>query len=75
MKSNFLGWLYRQRFIRRWNRMDNRLQTDIDLHSHCMNVSVISHLLAEIDNKVFGKNHNCERVGLIGLYHECAESG
>lgn len=73
MKSNFLAWIYRQRFIKRWNRNDNMVKTDIDLHSHCLNVSVIAHLLAEIDNRLFGADHNCERVALLGLYHECAE--
>ena len=73
MKSNFLAWIYRQRFIKRWNRMDNMLQTDIDLHSHCLNVSVVTHLLAEIDNRIFDASHNCERAALLGLYHECAE--
>lgn len=72
-KSNFLAWIYRQRFIKRWNRNDNLVQTDIDLHSHCLNVSVIAHLLAETDNRLFGAEHNCERVALLGLYHECAE--
>jgi len=53
--------------------MDNSVQTDIDLHSHCLNVSVVAHLLAEIDNHKFGKQHNAERVALLGVYHECAE--
>jgi 5'-deoxynucleotidase len=53
--------------------MDNITDTDVDLHSHCFNVSVIAHLLAEIDNKLFNKKHNAERVALLGLYHEYAE--
>ncbi|MFC3095794.1 5'-deoxynucleotidase [Alteromonas sediminis] len=73
MKSNFLAWIYRQRFIKRWNRMDNSVQTDVDLHSHCLNVSVVAHLLAEIDNRRFGRSHNAERIALLGIYHECAE--
>lgn len=74
MRSNFLGWIYRMRFIKRWNRMDNRIDTDVDLHSHCLNVSVVAHLLAEIDNTLFEQTHNCERIALLGMYHELAES-
>lgn len=72
-KSNFLAWIYRQRFISRWSRMDNLTQTDVSLHSHCLSVSVVSHLLAEINNRIFNANMNCEKVALLGLYHECAE--
>ena len=73
MKSNFLGWIQRQRIIKRWNRQVNASKTDIDLPSHCLNVSVVAHLLAEIDNNLFGANHHAERIALLGLYHECAE--
>jgi 5'-deoxynucleotidase len=72
-KSTFLGWIFRMRFIKRWNRMDARTSTDIDLHSHCLNVSVVTHLLAEIDNTIFGANRNAEKLAMMGLYHECAE--
>lgn len=72
--SNFLGWIYRMRFIKRWNRMDVRIATDIDLHSHCLNVSVITHLLAEIDATIFDADRNAEKLAMMALYHEVAKT-
>lgn len=72
-KSNFMGWVFRMRFIKRWNRVDNQKSTDVDLHSHCLNVAVVSHLLAEVGNAYHGENYNAERISLLGLYHEFAE--
>lgn len=71
--SNFLGWIYRARFIKRWNRMSSRTETDIDLHSHCLNVSVVCHLLGLIDNIIFNGTQNPERLAMLGLYHEQSE--
>lgn len=74
MKSSFMGWIYRMRFIKRWNRMHIQRETDVDLHSHCLNVSVVSHLLAQIANTYHGENYEAERIAMLGLYHEMSES-
>ena len=73
MKSDFLCFVYRQGFIKRWNRMDCQTRSDINLHSHCFTVSIVSFLLAEINNHMFGANMNADRIAFEGLLHETAE--
>jgi len=72
-KSYFLGWMFRLRFIKRWDRMHNQRQTDVDLHSHCLNVALVSHLLGTIKNEVFGGNIDENRLAVLAMYHEIAE--
>jgi 5'-deoxynucleotidase len=73
-KSYFLGWMFRLRFIKRWDRMHNQRTTDVDLHSHCLNVAVISHLLGVIKNKQFGGNIDANKLAVLAMYHEMAET-
>jgi 5'-deoxynucleotidase len=73
-KSHFLGWMFRLGFIRRWDRMDVQKQTDVNLHSHCLNVAVVSHLLGVIRNTIYGGNVNADRLAVLAMYHEMAES-
>lgn len=73
-KSNFLGWMFRLRFIKRWDRMHNQRTTDVDLHSHCLNVATIAHLLGVIKNKKFGGNVDANKLGMLAIYHEMAET-
>jgi 5'-deoxynucleotidase len=73
-KSYFLGWMFRLRFIKRWDRMHNQRTTDVDLHSHCLNVATVAHLLGVIKNKKFGGNVDANKLGMLGVYHEMAES-
>ena len=73
-KSYFLGWMFRLRFIKRWDRMHNQRTSDVDLHSHCLNVATVSHLLGLIKNKKFGGNVDASKLGMLGIYHEMAET-
>lgn len=73
-KSNFLGWMFRLRFIKRWDRMHNQRTTDVDLHSHCLNVATIAHLIGVIKNTKFAGNIDANKLGMLAIYHEVAES-
>ena len=44
-----------------------------NLSTHAAEVSCIAHALAVIGNTYFNKNYNCDRVALLGLYHDMPE--
>jgi 5'-deoxynucleotidase len=71
VKSNFLGWVFRMKFIKRWGLMFCFIPENIAEHSH--EVSIVAHLLAIIKNKKFGGNVNAEKVATTGLYHDISE--
>jgi len=73
-KSYFLGWMFRLKFIKRWDRMHNQRTTDVDLHSHCLNVATVAHLLGVIKNKMFDGNIDANLLGMLAIYHEMAET-
>ena len=68
VKSNFLGWIFRMKFIQRWGLM--RSNTPENLSEHSREVSVVSHLLAIIKNKKFNGNVNADKAAAIGLYND-----
>ncbi len=59
------------KLIDRWALMHNSSKENIAEHSHT--VAVLSHALALIGNKEFGKNYNAERAALLALYHDTTE--
>lgn len=61
----------RMKYIDRWALMRNADTENICEHSH--QVAVISHALALIGNKKFGKKYNAERICLLALYHDATE--
>ena len=71
MSYNFFAMINRMKYIDRWALMRNADTENICEHSH--QVAVISHALALIGNKKFGKNHNAERICLLALYHDATE--
>lgn len=71
MNSNFFAMVNRMKLIDRWALMRNTSKENIAEHSHC--VAVISHALALIGNKKFGKGYNAERVCLLAMYHDTTE--
>ncbi len=59
------------KLIDRWALMHNASKENIAEHSHT--VAVLSHALALIGNKEFGKCYNAERAALLALYHDTTE--
>ncbi len=71
MSSNFFAMHSRMKYINRWALMRNTREENISEHSN--DVAIISHALAVIGNKRFGKNLNAERAAFLGLYHDMPE--
>lgn len=72
IKSNFLGWVFRMRFINRWGLMFSFVKENVS--EHTQEVATVSHLLAIIKNKKFGGNVNVDKAASIALYHDISES-
>ena len=68
---NFFAMVNRMKLIDRWALMQNTSKENIAEHSH--SVAVLSHALALIGNKEFGKSYNAERAALLALYHDTTE--
>lgn len=71
MSSNFFAMHSRMKYINRWALMRNTREENISEHSN--DVAVLSHALAVIGNKRFGKKLNAERAAFLGLYHDMPE--
>ena len=67
----FFAMVNRMKMIDRWALMYNTSKENIAEHSH--SVAVISHALALIGNKEFGKNYNADRAAVLALYHDTTE--
>lgn len=63
--------LSRMKYINRWALMRNSYTENISEHS--LEVAILSHALCVIGNKYFGKNLNCEKAALIGMFHDATE--
>jgi 5'-deoxynucleotidase len=72
IKSNFLGWVFRVKFIKRWGLMFCAIPENVAEHSH--EVSIVAHLLAIIKNKKFDGNINADKVAAMALYHDISET-
>ena len=59
------------KYINRWALMRNTNEENLSQHSH--EVSAVAYALCVIGNRRYGKNYNCERVSLLGLYHDMPE--
>lgn len=70
-KNDFFAFTSRTKYINRWALMRNtRYET---LSEHSAEVAQLSYALAVIGNERLGKNYNCERASLLGLYHDAPE--
>lgn len=72
MENGFFAMISRMKYINRWALMRN--EHSENLAEHSFEVSVIAHALTTIGNKRFGKNLDCERAALLGLYHNAPET-
>lgn len=67
----FFAYLNRMKYIKRWSLMRSIREENIMEHSQ--QVAVLSHALALIGNKMFGKSISVEEVVLLAQYHEVGE--
>ena len=71
MESHFLAYLYRLRHIERWSLMRNTTRENVAEHSY--HVALLTHLLCEIGNRVFGRRLNADRAAAMALFHDATE--
>jgi 5'-deoxynucleotidase len=71
MQSKFFAFMARMKFVNRWSLMRNTTTENIAEHS--LNVSMIAHCLAVIENKFFGGQYDAFKIGMMGAYHETSE--
>ena len=70
-KNDFFAFTSRTKYINRWALMRNtRYET---LSEHSAEVAQLAFALATIGNQRLGKEYNCERASLLGLYHDTPE--
>jgi len=69
--SRFFAYIARMKNIRRWGLM--RSFSDENIQEHSLQVAMIAHALAILENKRYGANVNPEHVMAIAMYHETAE--
>lgn len=71
-QHSFFAFLSRMRHIYRWSLMRNVTRENIMEHS--LQVAMIAHGLALINNRVFNGDINPERVALLAIYHDSNET-
>lgn len=71
-QHSFFAFLSRMRHIYRWSLMRNVNRENIMEHS--LQVAMIAHGLAIINNKIFNGNANPERTAILAIYHDSNET-
>lgn len=71
MKSHFVAYMYRLRYIERWSLMRNTTRESVAEHSY--HVGLLAHMLCEIGNRLFGKRLNADRAAAMALFHDATE--
>ncbi|MDD2494636.1 MAG: 5'-deoxynucleotidase [Tissierellia bacterium] len=70
-KSNFFAFLSRMKYINRWGLMRNIKDENVSEHS--LEVAIIAHALAVIQQKRLNIDINPERAALYALFHDSSE--
>ena len=70
-KNNFFAMLSRMKYINRWGLMRNTISENISEHS--LEVSVIAHALAVINNVYFEGEIDPNQVAVYGIFHDTPE--
>lgn len=71
MSYNFYAFMDRMKYIKRWQLM--RSVREENIMEHSQQVAMFSHVLAVINNKIFGGSADAEKAVLYAVYHECSE--
>lgn len=69
--SRFFAYIARMKHIKRWGLMPSVREENIQEHS--LQVAMIAHALALLQNKRYGSTLNPEHVMAIAVYHETGE--
>jgi 5'-deoxynucleotidase len=69
--SHYFAYLARMKFIQRWGLMRNTRIENIQEHS--LQVAMIAHALAEIENAFFGGTADPARTTLLAVFHDAQE--
>ena len=69
--SHFFAYLARMKYIRRWGLMRNTRQENIQEHS--LQVAMVAHGIAVIDNSLFGGEIDPARIALLAVFHDAEE--
>lgn len=70
-KSNFFAIISRMKYINRWGLMRNIKDENVSEHS--LEVAIIAHALAVIQQKRLDIDINPEKVALYALFHDSSE--
>ena len=71
MNNSFFALIFRQKYIKRWGLMRN--STDESLAEHASETAILTHALATIGNKYFGKSYDIERAVTLAVFHDTCE--
>ena len=69
--SRFFAYIARMKHIKRWGLMPSSREENIQEHS--LQVAMIAHCLALLENKHYGGNLDPEHILAIAVYHETGE--
>lgn len=69
--SHIFAYLARMQFIHRWGLMRNTRTENIQEHS--LQVAMVAHALATIDNTHFGGDVDPERTAVLAVFHDAEE--
>ncbi len=71
MSSHFFAYLARLKYIQRWGLMRNTRAESTQEHS--LQVAMIAHALAVIENRLHGGSVDPDRTALLAVYHDAEE--
>lgn len=69
--SDFFAYIARMKYIKRWGLMPSSREENVQEHS--LQVAMIAHCLALLQNKRYGGTLNPEHVMALAVYHETSE--
>jgi 5'-deoxynucleotidase len=69
--SHYFAYLARMKFIQRWGLMRNTRVENIQEHS--LQVAMVAHALAVVENAFFGGEVDPERTALLAVFHDAEE--
>ena len=69
--SNFLAYISRMKYIKRWGLMRSNREENVQEHS--LQVAMFAHCLALVEYKRYGGKLDPQKVMAIAVYHETGE--
>jgi 5'-deoxynucleotidase len=71
LSSHFFAYISRMKLIKRWSLMRSVIPENIQEHS--LQVTMIAHALALINNKYFDDDVDANEIAVLALYHDVGE--